>query len=169
MPVAINFGGAGHLFIGGCEWRAVRGLSAVKALSDAEIAAVGFGESFPNDPTAGTWLSASKKQPRDKMRLLACWYQRLKLAASRVFSNGHSADCIPAGGGATFASNVSRRARRARSYGDVQAERRCTAEVAGVAVAFDFADWSTNNYVLGPARSTTATATASSIATTRRG
>lgn len=122
---------------------------------------------FPNDPTAGTWLplAASTKPSADstmasvdeflktlhaQMRLLGCWYNGSRLAASRAFANGQLQ---------TQTSQWSCELRRALVAGDADALdlsltfalKEGAATSAGVAAAFDFADWSTNNYVLIPA------------------
>lgn len=143
---SIKFGDSGHLFVGGANGVRFADFS-VKALSDAEIQKAGFGESFGNDPTAGTWLSASNTTG---MRLLACWYHGSKLAATRVFTNGDLQ---------TTSSRWGCEVREQPVPGepgtrDLTATFKLAegmAKSAGVAVAFDFADWSTNNYVLIPA------------------
>ena len=81
---AVDFSQAGHLFVGGANGVRFSGFK-VKALSAAEVQAAGFGESFVHDPTAGTWLSPVTAKG---MRLLACWYEGSKLAATRTFTNG---------------------------------------------------------------------------------
>jgi hypothetical protein len=84
------------------------------------------------------------------MRLLACWYDGSKLASSRPFVDGElrSPD-------SRWTSDI----RAMPVAGDPDAlDVAITVQIvegaamsAGVAVAFDFADWSTNNYVLIPA------------------
>jgi hypothetical protein len=134
---------------------------------DPEIKLVDFVENFANDPTAGTWLpmpgsvrasfdSTSRvvddflESLGGRMRLLGCWYDESRLAAARVFLSGRLQ---------TQASRWDCDLGAARVVGDPDALDLTvtfalndgTAESAGVAVAFDFADWSTNNYVLIPA------------------
>lgn len=82
----VNFAGQDHLFIGGANGVRFADFS-VKPLGDAEIKAAGFGEDFAGDPTAGTWLPMTPPT-KELMRLLACWYDGSKLAATRTFSNG---------------------------------------------------------------------------------
>lgn len=93
----------------------------------------------PGD-SPGTWLPAGKTSGR---RLLACWYEGSKLVATRAFSQG----------GLRTASN-----RWVCEVRDVASDFEVTfrlvegtADSSGVAVAFDFAHWSRNNYVLVPA------------------
>jgi lysophospholipase L1-like esterase len=51
----VDFGGSGHIFIGGANGVKFSGFS-IKPLTDAEIKSAGFGENLAGDPTAGTWL-----------------------------------------------------------------------------------------------------------------
>jgi hypothetical protein len=95
------------------------------------------------------WLSAHLAA-HDQMRLLACWYDGAKLAASQEFTNG-------------VLQTVSNRWTcdvQEQPLTDEPDARDLTAtfrlayvaeKSAGVAVAFDFAGWSTNHYVLIPA------------------
>jgi hypothetical protein len=137
----VSFADAGYLFVGGA--RGVRFSEfKVKPLTDAEIKAAGFGEHIVNDPTGSTWLplAAAKKY---QVRPLVCWYNGAKLAATRSFSNGLVQ---------TAASKWTCAVRDTSPEFEVTFKLvEGTAKSAGVAVAFDFADWSTNNYVLIPA------------------
>ena len=85
-----------------------------------------------------------------KLRLLACWYEGAKLAASRPFIAGEL--LIPA---SRWTSTVrTTPVPNEKDALDLAITFRLvegTAKSAGVAVAFDFADWSTNSYVLIPA------------------
>lgn len=95
-------------------------------------------------------MDALLKGLRANLRLLACWYEGSKLTASRPFANGElttpstkwtctvrtqpvSSDKDALDLSITFKLNDG------------------AATNAGVAVAFDFTNWSTNNYVLLPA------------------
>ncbi|MCL5670457.1 MAG: hypothetical protein M1423_04050 [Acidobacteria bacterium] len=77
------------------------------------------------------------------MRLLACWYDGSKLAATQAFSDG------------ALQTASSRWTCEVRdSAPELEVTFRLvegTAKSAGVAVAFDFAGWSRKNYVLVPA------------------
>ena len=102
---------------------------------------------FANDPTAGTWLPAGKT---DGMRLLACWYSGAKLSATREFRDGALR---------TVGSRWTCDFHRQPVAGEPDALDLAVtfklaegmASSAGVAAAFDFADWSADNYVLIPA------------------
>jgi hypothetical protein len=119
------------------------------------------------DPAARTWLpgAASSRPSADaatravddflqplqgQMRLLGCWYDGPRLAATRAFVNGRLQ---------TQASQWSCELRHAPVAGEPDALdltltfalQDGVAVSAGVAVAFDFAGWSTNHYVLIPA------------------
>lgn len=91
-------------------------------------------------PSAGTWLPAVGTTG---MRLLACRYNGSKLAETQIFSHG------------VLRTPSSRWACEVRdSAPELEVTFRLVegaAESAGVAVAFDFANWSRNNYVLVPA------------------
>ncbi len=145
-PVASD--GDGHLFFGGAEGVTFSGF-AVKPLSDAEIKSAGFGENFAGNPTAGTWLPLIPVA-KDEMRPLVCWYDGSKLAATQTFSNG-----IVQTPASRWACDI----KEQRVAGEPEARdltvtfklAEGVAKSAGVAVAFDFADWSTRNYVLVPA------------------
>jgi hypothetical protein len=122
---------------------------------------------FANDPTAGTWipLAASARASTDtttaavdellrpldaQVRLVGCWYDGSRLAATRAFANGTLQ---------TQGSQWSCELRRGAVTGETDAMdltltfalKKGAATSAGVAVAFDFAEWSENNYVLIPA------------------
>ncbi len=99
-------------------------------------------------PRAG--VDALLEPLRGRLRLLACWYDGSKLAASRPFVAGEVR---------TPASRWTSSVRTTPVAGEDDALDLAvsfkltdgTAKAAGVAVAFDFAEWSTNNYVLIPA------------------
>jgi hypothetical protein len=165
----INFGSDARLFVGGASGVKFARFTS-KPLTVAEINAADFGESFPNDPTAGTWLAQAKgaqfipalragrkltidsmlKALSGELRLLACWYDGSKLAASRPFVAGELR--TP---NTRWTSKL--RVTPVASEPDAVdlaitfklAEGK--ARSAGVAVALDLSDWSTNNYVLIPA------------------
>jgi hypothetical protein len=162
----VEFGGEARLFVGGANGVKFTDFS-TKLLTDDSLKAAGFGESFANDPTAKTWLPvvASAKASTDsttdavddflkplhgQLRLLGCWYNGSRLAASRRFANGQLQ---------TQSSQWSCELRCAPVVGETDALdltltfalKDGAARSAGVAVVFDFANWSTNNYVLIPA------------------
>ena len=138
----------------------------VKPLTEAKLKTAGFGESFANDPTAGTWLDPSGTMARfirtlqsdgkvldglwARMRLLACWYSDSHLVATRSFAEGELQTPGSRWTCAAVASAVPGEA-DARDWTVTFKLIEGTEKSTGVAVAFDFADWSTNHYVLIPA------------------
>jgi hypothetical protein len=162
----VDFGGAARLFVGGAN--GVRFTQfATRSLTESELKQADFGEDFAHDPTARTWLpvAGAARSPTDstttsvddllkplhgQMRLLACWYNGPELAASRTFTGG------------TLRTAASRWRCSVRSV-PVNEDNSAidldltfkmaegVAKSAGVAVAFDFDNWSTSNYVLVPA------------------
>ena len=125
-----------------------------------------MGEAGPwppeNDPTARTWLPVADSEPASivdsflkslhgRMRILGCWYRGNQLRASRPFSGGKLA-----AGESVWTCEVdeSPPVTSAAAF-DLGLKFRVTSGVtksAGVAVAFDFKPWSTDNYVLAPAQ-----------------
>ena len=114
------------------------------------------------DATAGTWLPQDNKtmpaapevdgflkELNGSIRLLGCNYNGSKLAVSRVFEHRK----LTMGSG-TWSSRVTAE----KAAGDADAMdlkisfklETGAANSSGVAVAFDFADWNTENYVLIP-------------------
>ncbi len=144
----LNFGNDGHLFIGGAAGVTFTDF-AVKVMSAQAIKATAFGEAFANDPTAGSWFPTSAST-HDGIRLLACWYNGAKLIATRAFTNG-----ILQTSNSKWACSVNeKRIATEPDARDLTLTFTLTdgfAKSAGVAVAFDFANWSANNYVLIPA------------------
>jgi len=134
-----------------------------KVGSQEQVTAIESGDSFPNDPTARTWLPATAtavspvpevdaflKSLHGRLRLLSCWYAGSKLAASRSLVSG---ELITSSTKWTCAVRTQPVAGDRDSL-DLTVTFRLSEGVAvgaGVAVAFDFDDWSTNNYVLIPA------------------
>ncbi len=98
---------------------------------------------------SGKWLSADPPA-HDQMRLLACWYDGAKLAASREFNDGVLLTVSNRWNGSGRAQPVAGEP-DARDLTATFTLAEGAAKSAGVAVAFDFADWSTNNYLLIPA------------------
>ena len=157
----IDFGTTGHVFAGGANGVAFSGF-ALKPLSAAEIKAAGFGESFANDPTARTWLPVGDaaaapapevdqflKSLNGSMRLLGCWYNGATLAASRGFTRDGLKTASTQWSGEIRATPVKDEKDALDLAITVKlADGRIPA--AGIAAAFDFADWSTANYVLIP-------------------
>ncbi|HXP60525.1 MAG TPA: hypothetical protein VN829_08545 [Dongiaceae bacterium] len=127
-----------------------------------QLAPAGTGGSFAGDPTARTWLpvgvppvSASPevdallKSLHADMRLLGCWYTGARLAASRPFTNGAWETPSTKWNCTVHAEPVA----GDQDALDLTVAFRLAdgaASSAGVAAAFDFAEWSTNNYVLVP-------------------
>lgn len=126
----------------------ITGILGLALFQSLEVCAADNGREFANDPTAGTWLPA-EAVVTNRMRPLACWYDGSKLIASRAFSNGVVQ---------TAANLWSFDVREQKIPKDPDARELIAtfkladgiAKSAGVAVAFDFADWSTGNYVLIP-------------------
>jgi hypothetical protein len=91
-------------------------------------------------PIGWSWLPG---EARDGMRLLACRYADTKLVASGEFRDG------------VYESDDARWSVALERDGvDYSATFRLeegAVDEAGVAIAFDFSNWSTNNYVLAPA------------------
>jgi hypothetical protein len=97
---------------------------------------------------AGTWLRVDGS-PKDRMRLLVCQYDGSKLAGTREVTKGVLETTT-----ARWTCDVLEKPVAGDpSARDLQATFKLVggaANAAGVAVAFDFANWSTNNYVLVP-------------------
>jgi len=105
-------------------------------------------EGSDNDPTAGTWLPVGEPA-KDRMRLLVCWYDGTKLAATREFTNG----VMQASSARWTCDVLEQPVAGDPTARDLRVNFKLvggTANSAGVAVAFDFTNWSTNNYVLVP-------------------
>ena len=140
----------------------------VRAATAGEIQAADFGESFANDPSARTWLPAGKAvkcgadpvtAPVDafirnlggNFRPLACWYRDNRLIASRAFNKGKAETT-----GAKWSCNLETRpAKGDKTALDLKLTARLlegTAASAGIAAAFDFTGWTTDNYILAPAQ-----------------
>ena len=105
-------------------------------------------EGSNNDPTAGTWLPVGEPA-KDRMRLLVCWYDGTKLAATREFTNG----VMQAPSARWTCDVLEQPVAGDPAARDLRVNFKLvggTANSAGVAVAFDFTNWSTNNYVLVP-------------------
>jgi hypothetical protein len=145
---SVDFASAGHLFIGGANGVRFTDFS-MKELSDAEIKTAGFDENFAKDPTARTWLPLAPPA-KNRMRPLACWYDGSKLAASREFTNG-ALQTTATRWSCEVATPPHAKDDAYTDYGITFRLQEGAAKAAGVAVAFDFAKWSTNNYVLIPA------------------
>lgn len=81
------------------------------------------------------------------MRVLACWYNGANLAATRTFTNGN----LQTAGGRWTCDVRETPADDGRDLALTFQLIGGAEKSAGVAVTFDFAGWSTNNYVLIPA------------------
>ncbi len=160
---AISFGTDGYLFVGGAGGVKFTDFS-TQPLSADEIKNAGFGESFHNDPSAGTWLPVSDtstanlnpevteflKPLAGSMRLLSCWYAGSRLIASRPFATDGLRTQASQWTSEIHATPVA----KDKDAMDLTLTFKLTqghAESAGVAAAFDFADWDTGNYLLIPA------------------
>ncbi len=91
-------------------------------------------------PLTGTWLPTGKMAG---MRLLACWYNGSKLAVVQPFSNG----VLQTASGRWSCEVRGTAPELEVTFRLVEG----MANSAGMAVAFDFAEWSRSNYVLVPA------------------
>ena len=114
-----------------------------------------------NDPSAGTWLPVGGSESASflddflqsihgHMRILACWYEGNQLRASRVFSGGR----LTAGHSVWACAAQKSPVNNHPDALDLKLTFKLTegvANSAGVAVAFDFTPWTTDNYVLVPA------------------
>ncbi len=148
MADNIAFGKEGHLFLGGAQGVAFGGLT-VKPMSAAQIKGIHFGEVFAkDDPTARSWLSA---QPvaADGRRVLIGWYSGHNLLAARPFADGALKMTGSQWACDTHDAVVTGEP-DARDITYTVTLKDGFARGAGVAAAFDFADWSADNYVLLP-------------------
>jgi hypothetical protein len=157
----VQFGKNSHLFVGGSGGVEFSDFSA-KALTAEDLSKLPLYDTFPKDASAGTWLpvagalagsnaavNAFLKDVKANVRPLVCWYKGAQLEASRPLTNGKLALANSTWDPALEVSPVA---------GDLTA-RDLTLRVslkeggalsAGIAAAFDFSDWSTENYVLIP-------------------
>jgi hypothetical protein len=115
-----------------------------------------------DEPFARTWLPAVEaasapavdgflKSLNGHMRILGCWYESNQLRASRPFVDGQ----LAAGNSMWTCQTRFTPASAPSGASDLVLTFKLTAgaaKAAGVAVAFDFADWSTENYILVPAQ-----------------
>ena len=99
---------------------------------------------------AGTGLGRLLEPLSGELRLLGCWYEGSKLAAARPFVAGALRTADTQWTSELRATPVASQP-EALDLAITFKLAEGAAESAGVAVAFDFADWSTNNYVLIPA------------------
>ncbi len=103
----------------------------------------------PDDPTTAP-ISGLLKPLHGQMRLLGCWYDGAELATSRTFTRG-----VLRAEDSRWTCDVRSAPVKGDSSGlDLELTFKVTggaAKSAGVAAAFDFDNWSTNNYVLIPA------------------
>lgn len=125
------------------------GPAAVTSPADSQFKPASSANTFSNDPSARTWLPPGGV-PGGQMRPLVCWYDGSKIAATRPFAGG----ALQAAS-ARWTCDVRQQAVPGDPAAcDLAATFKLVdglATAAGVAVAFDFAGWSTNNYVLVPA------------------
>ncbi|MCX6928966.1 MAG: metallophosphoesterase family protein [Verrucomicrobia bacterium] len=155
----LDFGKEARLFVGGANGVKFTQFT-TSLLTDPELRLARFGQSFAHDPTARTWLPVAGvatspandllKPLHGQVRLLGCWYSGAALMASRAFDRGalHTDS-------SQWSCDVRSVPLKEDDGGlDLEVTFKLTegmAKSAGVAVAFDFADWSTNCYVLIPA------------------
>jgi hypothetical protein len=162
VPAA--FGEDTHFFVGGADGQSFSDYTA-RAATTAEIAAMPMSDSFPKDASARTWLPVTGASAQTKgdaatdaflkdlnasLRPVVCWYKGAELQATRAFTNDVLS--LP---NSKWASSV----KTTPVEGDATA-RDLTVSVtvkdggsvsSGLAAAFDFTNWRTENYVLIPA------------------
>ncbi|MCU0780904.1 MAG: hypothetical protein MUF04_07355 [Akkermansiaceae bacterium] len=161
--IGADFGGEDRLFTGGAGGVAFGGFQLVK-LTPADLAKLPVTDAFPNDLTARTWLpvkgisdqtadadlSELLKPLSAAMRPLVCWYAGSSLQAGRTLLGGKLELPGSRWDLAVDAKPVAGR-EDARDLTLSFTLREGAAPAAGVAAAFDFSHWSTDNYVLIPA------------------
>ncbi len=137
------------------------------ALSRAHAGGLPLADASQNDPAAGTWLPIGPSRSADddaataaanaqlaslnaRLRPLVCGYQKSALAWSRAFTNGEVQTASSQWSCRVQTTPV---ADQPGAFDLSLAFKLVAGEArqAGVAAAFDFAAWSTNNYVLIPA------------------
>ena len=161
--VAVAFGNDGHLFAGGAGGVSFSALK-TRPLSAAELAQLPATDVFPNDPTAHTWLPVNPpRQPQPNpyladfpeplsasLRPLVCWYAGAALQATRTLPGG-KLDLPESRWQVAVESQPVAGQPDARDLTLSLTLLKGTAPASGVAAAFDFSSWSSNNYVLVPA------------------
>lgn len=161
--VTADFSCAGALFAGGGGGVTFAGLQ-TRPLSAGEIAKLPTSDVFNKDATARTWLPVNGlsdqtgngdltellKPLSASLRPLVCWYGGSALQASRGMSGGKLE--LP---GSIWNMKMDTKpvANRpdARDVSLTFTLEKGGATTAGIAAAFDFSNWSTDNYVLIPA------------------
>ena len=159
--INVDFAKEGRLFAGGAGGVTFTDFS-VKTDIKIDLQTPPKGDVFKNDPSARTWLPTTSSDKADKsvlvdllkplrgeIRPLVCWYKGAQLQASRSIASGKLE--LPA----SKWSCVIKSDRSDKSdWSDLTATFTLTegfAKEAGVALAFDFTEWSRDNYVLVPA------------------
>ena len=161
--VAAPFGRDAKLFAGGGGGVMFSDFT-TRPLADVEVSRLPVTDTFPNDSSARTWLQAVGSMPVDPatqevddflkdlnvhLRPIACWYSAASLQASRTLTGGKLE--LP---GSSWKSEVAVSAVEgqpdARDLTLSFTMEKGGSLSSGVAAAFDFSSWSTDNYVLVP-------------------
>ena len=163
----VDFGADARLFVGGAEGVSFSSFT-VDALSEQELRKLPRSDRFASDPSARTWLPVAGasalpkgegavapvddflKDLKATLRPVVCFYEGPRLQAARPLPGGKLELPNSRWELAVVAAPVT---------GDPDARdvtvsvtlREGGALSAGIAAAFDFSAWSTNNYVLIPA------------------
>ncbi len=165
--VSAAFGEGDRIFVGGAEGVQFADFS-VKPLSPEELAKLPMTDAFPSDTSARTWLPVERastqaqadaavapvdgflKDLNATFRPVVCWYKGPTLLASRATSGGKVV--LP---NSKWVSSVEAKTvegdRDALDLKMAITLKDGGASSAGIAAAFDFAEWNTENYVLIPA------------------
>jgi hypothetical protein len=158
----LNFGTDARLFVGGSG--GVRFTDfAIRELSADELKKVPFGLVIASDPTAGTWLPVEGRPGSGipetaellklfdgTLRPLACQYNGAKLAAGQPFSNGEVKSLDAQWSCSVKSTPVADADGKAIDLTLTFKLENGMVPAAGAAVAFDFTNWRTDNYVLIP-------------------
>lgn len=159
----LDFGNDGRIFVGGAGGATFADFS-VRAVAVDELSRLPVNDSFAKDASAGTWLpvegasalakgdagmDAFLKELRANLRPVACWYKGAQLQASRALPGGQLS--LP-----QSKWELAQQVKEVPGAGDARdvtltlSLKEGQAEASGLAAAFDFSDWSKDNYVLIP-------------------
>lgn len=161
--VTADFGAKGHIFAGGAGGVTFSDFT-TRSLTPQEIAALPVYDSFTDDPSARTWLPAPGSSDTvmepglckliepftATFRPIVCWYSGSTLQASRSLPMG-KLDLPGSKWELTTDFQGVPGHDDARDLTLNFTLREGSAPASGVAAAFDFSNWSTNNYTLIPA------------------
>ncbi len=163
----VDFGRDGHLFVGGAGGASFSDFK-VGALSSEDLAKLPLADTFPKDATARTWLPVANtsalpegdpataqaddflKNLKADLRPVACWYKGPSLEAARALPGGKLELPNSKWESAVACAKVAGES-QARDITLTLTLKEGSSPAAGLAAAFDFNDWSTENYVLLPA------------------